>query len=94
MLTTTETIVNIEVTPDGGVNVIKHLTVFDGDTQVAQTGKRYLVAPGQDYSGEDPKVAAICAAVHTPECIAAYLASLPPVSEPDADGLEWMSAGS
>lgn len=75
MLTTTDAIVNIEVTPDGAVNVTKHLTVFDGDTQVAQSGKRYLIAPGDDYSAEDAKVQAICAAVHTPECIAAYAAS-------------------
>ncbi len=75
MLTKIETIANIEVTPDGGVNVTKHLTVMDGDAQVAQTGSRYLIVPGQDYSAEDERVQAICAAVHTPECIAAYAAS-------------------
>ena len=88
MLTTTDTIVNIEVTPDGGVNVTRHLTVFDGETQVAQSGKRYLIAPGDDYSAEDPRVQAICDAVHTPECIAAYQASVTPAPapvDPDAD---------
>ena len=83
MLTTTDTIVNIEVTPDGGVNVTRHLTVFDGDTQVAQSGKRYLIAPGEDYSAEDPRVQAICEAVHTPECIAAYEAAQSPEPTPD-----------
>ena len=83
MLTTTDTIVNIEVTPDGGVNVTRHLTVFDGDTQVAQSGSRYLIAPGQDYSAEDPRVQAICDAVHTPECIAAYEAAQSPEPTPD-----------
>ena len=78
MLTITDTIGNIEVTPDGGVNVIRHLTVLDGDTQIAQSGKRYLIAPGQDYSSEDPRVQAICEAVHTPEVIAAYRASIAP----------------
>ena len=30
---------------------------------------------GQDYSNESPEVQAICAAIHTPEVIAAYQAS-------------------
>jgi hypothetical protein len=33
------------------------------------------VQPGQDYSNEDASVQAVCAAVHTPEIIAAYAAS-------------------
>ena len=37
---------------------------------------RHTVAPGDDYSQEEPKVQAICAAVHTPEVIAEYQAQL------------------
>ena len=39
------------------------------------TFHRHVVAPGDDYSAEDAKVQAICAAVHTPEVIAAYQAA-------------------
>ena len=37
---------------------------------------RHVVSAGDDYNNEDPKVQAICAAVHTPEVIAAYQAML------------------
>ena len=36
------------------------------------TFHRHVVVPGYDYSNEDAKVQAICAALHTPEVIAAY----------------------
>ena len=36
------------------------------------TFHRHVVAPGEDYSAEDAKVQAICAAVHTPEVVTAY----------------------
>jgi len=37
------------------------------------------VAPGDDYSAEEAKVQAVCAAVHTPEVIEAYKAAQAPV---------------
>lgn len=40
--------------------------------EVARSYHRHLVQPGQDLSGEDPKVVAIANAVHTPEIIAAF----------------------
>jgi hypothetical protein len=49
---------------------------------LSQSFHRHVVVPGQDYSQEDPKVQALCAAIHTPEVIAAYQASIqPPVQE-------------
>ena len=36
---------------------------------------RHVCAPDCDTTGEDPKVVAICAAVHTPEVIAAFAAA-------------------
>jgi hypothetical protein len=35
----------------------------------------HVITAGQDYSNESAEVQAICAAVHTPEVIAAYVAS-------------------
>ena len=35
----------------------------------------HVIMAGQDYSNESAEVQAICAAVHTPEVVAAYQAS-------------------
>ncbi len=45
-------------------------------TEIARTFHRHVLAPGDDVSGEDPKVQAIANAVWTEEVIAAYQASL------------------
>ena len=44
-------------------------------TNNGRTFHRHVVAPGDDYSAEDAKVQAICAAVHTAKVIAAYQAA-------------------
>ena len=49
--------------------------VEDGNV-ISSSYHRHVVAPGQDYSNEDPQVQAICAAVHTPEVVAAYQAHI------------------
>jgi hypothetical protein len=43
--------------------------------QLSGTFHRHVVAPGDDYSAEDAKVQAICAAVHTTEVVSAYQAA-------------------
>ena len=49
--------------------------IIEDGKQISGTFHRHVVAPGDDYSAEDAKVQAICAAVHTPEVIAAYQAA-------------------
>jgi hypothetical protein len=44
--------------------------------EIARTFHRHVLAPGDDVSGQDPKVQAIANAVWTEEVIAAYQASL------------------
>lgn len=44
--------------------------------EIARTFHRHVLAPGDDVSGQDPKVQAIANAVWTAEVIAAYHASL------------------
>ena len=44
--------------------------------EIARAFHRHVLAPGDDVSGEDPKVQAIANAVWTEEVIAAYQASL------------------
>lgn len=69
----------IETIENGCVQVRTASRIVEDGKVIASSFHRHVVVPGQDYSNEDPKVQAICAAVHTPECIAAYQASLPPV---------------
>ena len=42
----------------------------DGE-EISRSFHRHVVAPGDDYSAEEAKVQAVCAAVHTPEVIEA-----------------------
>jgi hypothetical protein len=65
----------IETLENGCVQVRTATRIMDNGAVVASSYHRHVVAPGDDYSGEDAKVQAICAAVHTPEVIAAYQAA-------------------
>jgi hypothetical protein len=40
--------------------------------EIARSFHRHVVQPGDDLTGQDPKVVAIANAVHTPEIIAAF----------------------
>ncbi len=66
----------IEVLENGVVQVREANRVVRGGEVIAQTYHRFVVAPGDDTSGLDAKVVTICAAVHTPEVIAAYQAQI------------------
>ena len=46
----------------------------DGE-EISRSFHRHVLAPGDDYSAEDDKVKAVCAAVHTTEVIEAYKAA-------------------
>jgi hypothetical protein len=80
---TKETVVDLmEVIESGCVQVRKSTRIMEDGKVLSQSFHRHVVVPGQDYSQEDPKVQALCAAIHTPEVIAAYQASIqPPVQE-------------
>jgi len=65
----------IEVTENGTVQVRTATRIMEDGVQLSQSYHRHVVAPGADYSGEDARVQAICAATHTAEVIAAYEAA-------------------
>lgn len=65
----------VEVVESGHVQVRVATRILEDGNVISQTFHRHVVSPGQDYSAEDPKVQAICAAVHTPDVIAAYQAA-------------------
>lgn len=51
----------------------RHASVIKRDgVEISRSFHRHVIAPGDDVSGEPAEVQAICAAVHTPEVIAAY----------------------
>lgn len=65
----------VEVIENGCVQVRTKTAILEGGNQISGTFHRHVVAPGDDYSSEDARVQAICAATHTPEVIAAYQAA-------------------
>lgn len=66
----------IEVRENGIVQVRTATKILDDGKEINRTFHRHSIEPGNDYSQEDPKVQAICAAVHTPEVITAFQANL------------------
>ena len=76
MALTEETIVDkIEVVENGTVQVRTANVIKRDDEEISRSFYRHVVAPGQDYSNEDAKVQAVCAAVHTAEVVSAYEAA-------------------
>ena len=62
----------IEVVENGCVQVRTKTAIMEDGQQISGTFHRHVVAPGDDYSGEDARVQSICAATHTADVIAAY----------------------
>lgn len=65
----------IEVVENGCVQVRTKTAIMEDGKQISGNFHRHVVAPGDDYSGEDARVQAICAATHTAELVAAYQAA-------------------
>lgn len=65
----------IEIVENGAIQVRTKTAIMEDGKQIGSTFHRHVVAPGDDYKGEDARVQAICAAVHTDEVIAAYKAA-------------------
>jgi archaellum component FlaF (FlaF/FlaG flagellin family) len=72
MLEKVSVVDKIEVVENGSVQVRTATRIVEDGTVISTNYHRHVVAPGQDYSQEDSRVQAICAATHTPEVIAAY----------------------
>jgi hypothetical protein len=75
MLEKVEIVDRIEVVESGVVQIRVCTRIIEDGKQISGTFHRHVVVPGADYSAENAKVQAICAAVHTPEVIAAYQAA-------------------
>jgi hypothetical protein len=71
-----EVVDRIEVIENGCVQVRTKTAIMEDGKQISGTFHRHVVAPGDDYSKEDPRVQAICKATHTSAVVSAYKASL------------------
>ena len=71
----------IEVVENGMVQVRTKTAIMEDGKQISGNFHRHAVAPGDDYSGEDARVKAICAATHTADVVAAYQASVTQAQE-------------
>ena len=55
----------IEVEINGAVKVITKTVITENDTPISASYQSHVILPGDDYSAEDVKVQAICAAANT-----------------------------
>ena len=74
MLEKTTVVDKIETLENGCVQVRTATRITDNGAVVASSFHRHVVAPGDDYSNEDERVRAVCAAIHTAEVVAEYQA--------------------
>lgn len=65
----------IEVVENGSIQVRTKTAIKEDGVEISSKFQRRVVVPGADYSGEDAKVQAIAASIHTAEVIAAYEAA-------------------
>ena len=66
----------IEVVENGCIQVRTKIAIKEDGADFSTKFHRHVVAPGDDYSSEDARVQAICAATHTADVIAAYKAAI------------------
>jgi hypothetical protein len=65
----------IEVIENNCVQVRTKIAILEDGVEISSKFHRHVVVPGADVSGEDARVQAIAAAVHTADVVAAYKAA-------------------
>jgi hypothetical protein len=66
----------IEIIENGIVQVRTKTVILEDGLEISSKFHRHVVAPGDDYSAEETRVKAICAATHTQSVVDAYKAAL------------------
>ena len=74
MLEKIEVVDLIEVIENGCIQVRIKTAIKEDGVEISSKFHRHVVVPGADVSGEDAKVQAIAASIHTPAVISAYQA--------------------
>jgi hypothetical protein len=72
MLEKIQIVDRIEAIENGCVQVRTKTVIKEDGVEISSKFHRHVVAPGDDYSAEDARVKAICAAMHTADVVAAY----------------------
>jgi hypothetical protein len=75
-ITKQKVIDQITVTENGIILYREVTRIVEDETELTKTYHRSTLTPGQDLTGIDDKVVAICNTVWTPEVIAAYQNSI------------------
>ncbi len=70
-----ELVDRIEIIENGCIQVRTKTAIKEDGVEISSKFARHVVAPGDDYSAEDARVQAICAATHTADVIEAYKAA-------------------
>ena len=65
----------IEVAENGTIQVRTKTAIKEDGVEISSKYNRHDVVPGADVSGEDVKVQAIAASIHTADVVAAYEAA-------------------
>jgi hypothetical protein len=76
MLEKIESVDRIEVVENGCIQVRTKTAIEENGVEISSKFHRHVVAPGNDYSGEDARVKAICSVTHTAAVISAYQAAI------------------
>jgi hypothetical protein len=66
----------IEVVENGCIQVRTKTAIKEDGVEISSKFHRHVVAPGADVSGEDAKVQAIAASIHTADVVAAYKSAI------------------
>jgi hypothetical protein len=72
MLTEKSIIGSIQVLEDGQIQVRRDDIILRDGVEISRVLHRHVIVPGQDTSSQDPRVVAVCKALHTPEVVEAY----------------------
>ena len=75
MLEKITTVDRIEVVENGCIQVRTKTIIKENGVEISSKFARHVVVPGADVSGEDVKVQAIAASIHTADVVAAYEAA-------------------
>lgn len=77
MLEKVKTVDKIEIVENSCLQIRNVIRILEDGNLISETYERRTIAPGDDYSNEDPRVQAVCSALHTPEVISAYTVANP-----------------
>ena len=72
MLTERKEIAQRTILVDGQIQVREDTVIERDGVEISRSYHRHVVAPGDDLTKEDPSVARVAVAEHTPERVAAF----------------------